>query len=561
MQCRVCLQSNCNSLIEMDLLVSDEGETLYDCFNACTRLCASANDGLPNTLCKKCTKKLEIAFDFRKCALLSNEEFKRILKLANTKTESLQLVNANDLEEHTSDPLEMEPSESIEIVKQHKVLGETSLDTWELVPEDSYNAEIILEDLRPEDETTSDMQPDDIMQDNSCNTDNEDDLISEVFNSDSNVTAPYQCEYCSDEFSTDGELHDHVKKHIFKCQFCPKICINMSYYEKHLNRLHSSNASAEPILVEGAEINKDKRIVCTLCNMTYSTLGAYRRHAVKTHDFDFTKKDTNKDGVNDIQKDYTVKTNNYFLQEEISQGGVEINDCITKIQKKKNYLCSFCPRVLLSKGGLAQHEAKQHLKIEPDLNQCPFCGKTFKRDYLGKHMDVVHNEVRKFKCNICGRMFKTQHVAARHRLLHNSKDHNFSCSVCNKRFTEKSALNVHMRLHTGEMPFSCNICEKRFRIRGHLTYHLKLHVNAKHKCDICDKEFKHPKSLQNHLYVHSGLMPYTCTICEYGNVKREYFTKHMLQKHNKEMTPEELFEMYKSNTGRPLYAKIIERID
>ena len=38
----------------------------------------------------------------------------------------------------------------------------------------------------------------------------------------------------------------------------------------------------------------------------------------------------------------------------------------------------------------------------------------------------------------------------------------YLCTVCHKRFTAKSNLTRHSKLHTGENEYSCTQCEKRF---------------------------------------------------------------------------------------------------
>ena len=49
------------------------------------------------------------------------------------------------------------------------------------------------------------------------------------------------------------------------------------------------------------------------------------------------------------------------------------------------------------------------------------------------------------------------------------------CRFCQKIFGSDSALQIHLRSHTGERPFKCNICANRFSTKGNLKVHFVRH--------------------------------------------------------------------------------------
>lgn len=116
-----------------------------------------------------------------------------------------------------------------------------------------------------------------------------------------------------------------------------------------------------------------------------------------------------------------------------------------------------------------------------------------------------------FPCSQCSEVFPSQTCLETHSLSHYAK---FVCPFCQRPFTQKGNLNVHIRTHTNERPFGCKICCKRFKTSTHLKDHLTCHSSERpFKCHVCEGGYKRKHTLKIHLMTHTDEMPFDCDFC------------------------------------------------
>ena len=206
------------------------------------------------------------------------------------------------------------------------------------------------------------------------------------------------------------------------------------------------------------------------------------------------------------------------------------------MEKEKNespeqYFCGYCklslPCLQELKDHLSSHKNDSE-KVQPEgktnkLAKWNLCEKVLSsQNKLTRHLTFVHEKRKDFSCDICDRKFsQTSHLNNHKLRLHQDEHHIklLECSTCKKTFKLKKYYKLHECVISGSKQYKCSLCEMKFIS----SCYIRQHMNRVHKpdeekylfnCEICSKTYSSKSNLQIYTErVHGKRSKYICNQC------------------------------------------------
>ena len=106
------------------------------------------------------------------------------------------------------------------------------------------------------------------------------------------------------------------------------------------------------------------------------------------------------------------------------------------------------------------------------------------------------------------------------------------CQLCDYTTKFRSWLARHHLVHEGTRRHVCDECGAQFKTVSALNLHIKLHAGEVLSCEICGFTSRHPRVLARHRLVHEEEKRIHCSKCRYSCRRLMDLRKHMVSMHS-----------------------------
>ncbi|XP_013135719.1 PREDICTED: zinc finger protein 585A isoform X3 [Papilio polytes] len=312
----------------------------------------------------------------------------------------------------------------------------------------------------------------------------------------------------------------------FLCEKCNKQIPTLDCFVEHLQSQHNcdsknvteafikENVSIVEVLAEDItdvesdkEINvvKLKRFNCPFCESSFSSPTRLICHLNQHVEVSI------EDGMNCCD---TIYYDTKLFVKHLEKAHLK------QTRNNEENICKSCGFTAHDKDELKDHITNLHVKDVKVQNKdytkqsdkwqkyipavCPECNKTFSNKYnMLIHMKSHKGVTEKHPCDRCNKVYKSKASLKSHQDISHEGILSFVCSYCGEAFPSRIARDVHRRIHTGDKPYTCEHCNRSYRAKNTLDRHLEIHLNVRnYECYICSKKFRRSTHLKYHLNTH-----------------------------------------------------------
>ncbi|KAL7010768.1 hypothetical protein ACKWTF_016866 [Chironomus riparius] len=524
------------------------------------------NDGMPDKLCKDCTEKAFLAYNFKVVLEQSDTTLRNVFRdqIQTIKKDTvfdpshayLGLGIKTEIAFVDADPFIDDDGDFdyVQAQPQSSVQGNQQMDNHNVYP---HNDEEILDsDDDDDDDEDDDDDDDDISEDISPK---EKVIKKKIISPKSTETVDYikdeegkfVCQICNKKlvdkkgFNLHLRLHtgenlkrcnicnrgfiksDHLKRHLLiheksvNCDYCDESFASRADYKIHLKDEHEDD-----IIQESDKIPKSQKprpnymnAICKICDKKFQKITALRTH-VNQHLLSTSFDDTdirNKIFLfNPLEIDLEKSSNqdlHLYVKNKLNENECEkFYQIVTRDghelllsdseTEDENEMCHPDDRIELS---------IEHAPISTKIPYtCSRCIKTFARSKDSMtHMMTEHlHELNEFidRCNTCSKVYPNNYMLQKHlKSQCENKTKKLSCSTCNKKFMWLDSMVKHCETeHPG-------------------TDKIKLYT-----CELCGKAFSRSEHLERHRKTHNpSEKKFECTVCQKKFNRKDNLRSHM----------------------------------
>ncbi|KAJ6639654.1 Zinc finger protein [Pseudolycoriella hygida] len=296
------------------------------------------------------------------------------------------------------------------------------------------------------------------------------------------------------------------------------------------------------------QVDKLTNFQCSICMKKFPNIEYIKKHLVTIHSLisdsqnfrnylELSNCDSD-DELNDnvkcyicgkiyVRREYLKK--HLKLIHNVTDADYNVYERIDEANKTtKPLLCHSCGESFVLK-----HVFKKHIEHHErgSLLSCDYCDiKLVDKSSVERHM-VLHTGQRNYKCIFCAKGFFTRISQKRHERNVHTKEKSHICQYCNKKFVMWKFLERHLNTHTAEVVYQCDQCDKKYLNKNHLRVHKFRHAKEPpFKCSVCSKAYFDRSTLKKHNYVHIG-NPHQCSHCERSFDRRDKMNAHIRKTH------------------------------